>query len=80
MSPETKKQAQEKLAKFRRRSATPASGATTRNSRSSDDLVGNLLRAYVFENEYQLSKVGKPIDPEQGMTPQTVNAHLQPGA
>ena len=38
-----------------------------------------MLRAYIFENEYQLGKVGKPIDPEQwGMTPQTVNAYYNP--
>ena len=37
------------------------------------------MRAFRVENEYQLGKVGKPIDPEQwGMTPQTVNAYYNP--
>jgi predicted metalloendopeptidase len=80
MSPETKKEAQEKLAKFRPKIGYPNkwrdySGLEVVNG----DLVGNLLRAYAFENEYQLGKVGKPVDPEQwGMTPQTVNAYYNP--
>jgi len=80
MSPETKKQAQEKLAKFRPKVGYPSKWRDySRLEIKRDDLVGNLLRAYVFENEYQLSKVGKPIDPEQwGMTPQTVNAYYNP--
>ena len=44
-----------------------------------DDLVGNLIRAYTNENNFQLGKAGKPIDPEQwGMTPQTINAYYNP--
>ncbi len=38
-----------------------------------------MTRAFIAENEYQLRKVGKPIDPEEwGMTPQTVNAYYNP--
>jgi len=80
MSPETKKQAHEKLAKFRPKVGYPNkwrdySGLEVRK----DDLVGNVVRAFRFENEYQLGKVGKPVDPEQwGMTPQTVNAYYNP--
>jgi predicted metalloendopeptidase len=37
------------------------------------------MRAIEHENNYQLSKAGKPIDPEQwGMTPQTINAYYNP--
>ena len=44
-----------------------------------DDLVGNMMRAFEHENDYQLGKAGKPIDPEQwGMTPQTINAYYNP--
>ncbi|HVI59385.1 MAG TPA: M13 family metallopeptidase [Luteimonas sp.] len=40
-----------------------------------DDPLGNALRAEEYEYRYQLSKLGKDIDPgEWWMTPQTVNA------
>lgn len=80
MSPETKQQAQEKLAKFRPKVGYPNKWRDySRVKIVRDDLVGNLTRAYLAESEYQLSKVGKPIDPEQwGMTPQTVNAYYNP--
>jgi predicted metalloendopeptidase len=80
MSPETKKQAQDKLAKF-----TPKIGYPNRWRDYSKleiragDLVGNMMRAFIFENEFQLGKVGKPVDPEEwGMTPQTINAYYNP--
>jgi len=39
----------------------------------------NAMRAERFENEYQLSKIGKPVDPMVWlMTPQTVNAYYNP--
>ena len=44
-----------------------------------DDLVGNMMRAQAAEFEYQLAKVGKPVDRDEwGMTPQTVNAYYNP--
>src|SRR4030095_11407138 len=44
-----------------------------------DDLVGNMMRAWMADSIYQLGKAGKPIDPEDwGMTPQTVNAYYNP--
>ncbi|MDH4065333.1 MAG: M13 family metallopeptidase, partial [Acidobacteriota bacterium] len=80
MSPDTKKQAQEKLSKFRPKIGYPN---TWRDYSAldvkRDDLVGNLMRAFRAENDYQLGKVGRPIDPEQwSMTPQTVNAYYNP--
>jgi predicted metalloendopeptidase len=80
MGPETKKQAQEKLAKFRPKIGYPAKWRDYSRVRIiPDDLVGNVTRALIAENEYQLGKVGKPIDPEQwNMTPQTVNAYYNP--
>ena len=80
MGPETKKEAQQKLAKFKPKIGYPNKWRDySRVEVMKDDLVGNVTRAYIAESEYQLSKVGKPIDPEQwGMTPQTVNAYYNP--
>jgi predicted metalloendopeptidase len=80
MTPETKKQAQEKLAKFRPKIGYPNKWRDySRVQIVKDDLVGNVARAFIAESEFQLAKVGKPIDPEQwGMTPQTVNAYYNP--
>ena len=45
-----------------------------------DDLVGNVRRASAFEQEWELGKIGKPIDRDEWfMTPQTVNAYYNPG-
>lgn len=44
-----------------------------------EDAMGNTLRANAFENDRQLSKIGKPVDhSEWGMTPPTVNAYYNP--
>ena len=41
-----------------------------------DDLVGNLRRSAAFEFDYDMNKIGKPVDEkERGMTPPTVNAY-----
>ena len=80
MGPETKKQAQDKLAKFRPKIGYPNKWRDySKLEIKRDDLVGNLTRAFLVENEFQLGKAGKPIDPEQwGMTPQTINAYYNP--
>jgi len=80
MSPETKQQAQEKLARFRPKIGYPSKWRDySKLEIARDDLVGNLMRAYAVENEYQMGKVGKPVDSEEwGMTPQTVNAYYNP--
>jgi endothelin-converting enzyme/putative endopeptidase len=80
MSPETKKQALDKLAAFTPKIGYPEkwrdySAVTIRP----DDLVGNLMSAIANETAYQLGKVGKPVDQtEWGMTPQTINAYYNP--
>ncbi|MFA9218424.1 MAG: M13 family metallopeptidase, partial [Sphingomonadaceae bacterium] len=77
MSPATKKEAQAKLAKFSTKIAYPAiwrdySGLELR----SDDLAGNLRRSAAFNYDWQLGKLGRPVDRQEwGMTPQTVNAY-----
>ncbi|WP_456844030.1 M13 family metallopeptidase [Cellulomonas sp. P5_C6] len=47
---------------------------------AADDLLGNVRRAYAFEQDRDLGKIGKPIDRDEWfMTPQTVNAYYNPG-
>ncbi|MGH9218132.1 MAG: M13 family metallopeptidase, partial [Vicinamibacterales bacterium] len=80
MGAETKKEAQSKLAKFNPKIGYPNKWRDySRLEIKKDDLAGNVMRAFLHENTYQLGKAGKPIDPEQwGMTPQTVNAYYNP--
>lgn len=80
MGPETKKQAQEKLARFRPKIGYPSKWRDySKLEIKKGDLVGNMQRAFQTENAFQLGKAGKPIDPEQwGMTPQTINAYYNP--
>ncbi|HZV64140.1 MAG TPA: M13 family metallopeptidase, partial [Telluria sp.] len=77
MGPETKKEAQAKLAKF-----TPKIGYPNKwrdySALNIDrtDLAGNMMRARTFAYNRNINKLGKPIDREEwGMTPQTVNAY-----
>ena len=80
MGAETKKEAQAKLAKFNPKIGYPSKWRDySKLEIKKDDLAGNVMRAFLHENAYQLRKAGKPIDPEQwGMTPQTVNAYYNP--
>jgi len=80
MGPETKKRAQEKLARFRPKIGYPNKWRDySKVEVRRGDLVGNIMRAFRAENEYQLRKVGRPVDPEQwNMTPQTINAYYNP--
>ena len=77
MGPETKKEAQAKLAKFTPKIGYPDKWrdySTLSVDRS--DLVGNVMRARAFGYKRNVNKLGKPIDrSEWGMTPQTVNAY-----
>jgi len=80
MSPETKAQAQVKLAAF-----TPKIGYPdiwedyTKLEIREGDLVGNVQRAYRFNYEKDRAKLGGPIQKhEWGMNPQTVNAYYSP--
>ena len=80
MGPETRKQAQEKLARFRPKIGYPSKWRDySKLEIKKEDLAGNVMRAFTTENNYQLGKAGKPIDPEQwNMTPQTINAYYNP--
>jgi predicted metalloendopeptidase len=79
MSPETKREAQAKLAKFTTKIGYPSkwrdySALTV----VSGDLAGNMRRAAEFKYKRNLAKLGQPVDREEwGMTPQTVNAYYR---
>ncbi|QYF95977.1 M13 family peptidase [Massilia sp. PAMC28688] len=80
MGPETKKQAQAKLATFRPKIGYPSKWRDYSALKvAPDDLVGNMMRASQFGVQRGINKLGKPIDREEwGMTPQTVNAYYSP--
>jgi predicted metalloendopeptidase len=79
MSPDTKKEARAKLAKFTPKIGYPDKWRDySKLSIKRDDLVGNAMRTANFRYNYQLNKLGKPVDrTEWGMTPQTVNAYYR---
>jgi putative endopeptidase len=80
MSPETRKGAQEKLAKLTTKIGYPNVWRDYSSLQiSRDDLFGNVERAEEFEYRRDLNKLGKPVDRnEWGMTPQTINAYYNP--
>lgn len=80
MSPETKKAAQEKLAKFSFKIGYPNRWRDySALEVIAGDAAGNERRAAAFEFDRDLAKLGQPIDREEwGMTPQTVNAYYSP--
>lgn len=44
-----------------------------------DSYLENVMRSRQFEADFDLAKIGKPVDKEEwGMTPQTVNAYFHP--
>lgn len=81
MAPETKVKAHAKLAAF-----TPKIGYPDRWKDYSGlqiaagDAFGNNLRANEFQHDFQVAKLGKPVDRlEWGMTPMEVNAYANFG-
>lgn len=81
MGQATKVMALEKLEKF-----TPKIGYPDRwrdyskLEISATDLLGNMARIARFSRDYELAKIGAPVDrSEWYMTPQTVNAYYNPG-
>ncbi|MCE3553605.1 peptidase M13 [Pseudonocardia sp. RS11V-5] len=80
MSPATRERALEKLGKF-----TPKIGYPDKWKDYSaleiaaDDLLGNVLRAAEWDFDYELNRIGGPVDHDEWlMTPQTVNAYYHP--
>ncbi|HEU4773952.1 MAG TPA: M13-type metalloendopeptidase [Lysobacter sp.] len=80
MGDETKKQAMEKWAAFTPKIGYPDkwrdwSGLVT----SRDSYIGNVLAAKEFNYQWNIGKIGKPVDrTEWGMPPQMVNAYYNP--
>ncbi|WP_316791270.1 M13 family metallopeptidase [Pedobacter frigoris] len=80
MSPETKKQALDKINKFTPKIGYPDKWRDYSSLKIiKNDLFGNMQRAAEFEYNRTINKLGKPVDrTEWGMTPQTVNAYYNP--
>ena len=80
MGPETKTQALDKLAKITVKMAYPDKWRDYSKLQIEPfDLVGNVMRARRFESDWELGKLGKPVDrTEWHATPQTVNAYYSP--
>jgi putative endopeptidase len=80
MSPATKAQAQQKLAKFTVKIGYPDRWRDYGDlSVSPTDLIGNVMRSDQFQNADNWSRLGKPVERWRwGMTPQTVNAYYNP--
>jgi putative endopeptidase len=81
MSPATKEKALEKLTKFTPKIGYPDKWRDYSSLEiKADDLLGNLGRIAKFSRDYELAKIGAPVDrAEWYMTPQTVNAYYNPG-
>jgi putative endopeptidase len=80
MTPETKKQAFEKLHGILNKIGTNEKWKTYATVRiSRDDFLGNTERASLYEIQRQLSRIGKPVDKKEwGMSQPTVNAYYDP--
>ena len=80
MSPATRDRALEKLGKFRPKIGYPDKWRDYSTlSVSADDLLGNMLRAAEWDFDYDLARIGGPVDKDEWlMTPQTVNAYYHP--
>ena len=81
MAEETKKAAMAKLEKVTRKLAYPDKWRDyTKLDVGTESYCDNVNKAAAFFFDYNLSKLGKPIDKSVwGMTPQTINAYYNPG-
>ena len=77
MTPATKAQAQEKLAKYTVKIGYPDRWRDYAGLEiKPDDLIGNVIRSNEFEHADNWGLLGKPVERWRwGMTPQTVNAY-----
>jgi putative endopeptidase len=81
MAEETKKAAMAKLEKVTRKLAYPDKWRDyTKLDVGTESYCDNVNKASQFFFDYNISKLGKPIDKTVwGMTPQTINAYYNPG-
>jgi putative endopeptidase len=80
MTDETKKQAEVKLDEFRQKIGYPDKWRDySKLQVTRSNFVADLDHSAAFESDYELNKVGKPVDEKEwGMTPPTVNAYYNP--
>jgi putative endopeptidase len=80
MSEETKKAAEDKLALYRNKIGYPDKWRDySALAVQREDALGNARRTSIFDRNYNLDKLGKPVDEKEwGMTPPTVNAYYSP--
>ncbi|MDN4479787.1 M13 family metallopeptidase [Demequina muriae] len=80
MTPSTKQRALDKLAQFTPKIGYPEKWRDfTGLEVSPHDLVGNMRASSRFDEDWEWSKIGKPVDRSEWlMTPQTVNAYYLP--
>ncbi len=80
MGNETKEAAHEKLGTMKVKIGYPDKWRNYDGLEIKDDsYFQNIMRASSFNLDYRLSKIGKPVDPDEwAMTPQTVNAYYNP--
>jgi predicted metalloendopeptidase len=80
MTPETKKRALLKLAAIRNKIGYPSKWRDySKLNIVRGDFLGNVERSNTFAVNYELAKIGKPLDRNEfGMTPPTVNAYYSP--
>jgi putative endopeptidase len=80
MSDTTKKQALIKLAAIQNKIGYPSKWRDYTSLKiTRSDALGNSLRANEFEVQWELKKIGKPLDKQEWqMTPPTVNAYYDP--
>jgi putative endopeptidase len=81
MSPATKVKALEKLDLFTTKIGYPDKWRDYSTLViTPDDLIANLDNIARFSHDFQVAKIGKPVDRDEWhMTPQTVNAYYNPG-
>ncbi len=80
MTDDTKKQAEAKLDDFRQKIGYPDKWRDYSKMKvTRTDFIADLYDASAFDFDYDLHKVGKPVDEKEwGMTPPTVNAYYDP--
>lgn len=80
MTEPTRKEALDKLSKFKAKIGYPNQWRDYSSLKvSADDLLGNVERSARLEHEYQIGKLNHPVDHEEWlMSPQTVNAYYNP--
>ena len=80
MSQETKIKALEKLGKFTPKIGYPKKWRDYSALQTNpDDLFTNIGHVTKFQRDFELAKIGKPVDRDEWhMTPQTVNAYYNP--